>query len=573
MFNELIDNIQRLGVITAKDVERLSATELLFLIIERLNGITQDAQNVHKIIEEFDKLLNEKTQELVPEEVEKLLNHWKNDGTLDAMIDELVIQEFSGKVDKLLESEINALNPPQGLTAFVEGADITTALRQMVADGRPIFIPKGNYVVSGQIDLANCPKIYGSATLTMKGEFTLFKVSKQEVVIEGLTIIGDKSKSQTGISFSGIRGLRVRNMVFKSIMTAIYGTQCGSRIHETGFISDCHFKDCITGIFADTRCEYMTISNCVLCQCSTAIKIKGGNILTTGCQITDGSIGVHILEGENGGHGVISGCQINHNTESVKMIKVPNGYTITGNNIFYGKLTVDNCGSQIVLCGNTLACEIAITNSVVVANGNTFHESNFSALTDEASVVRTIGNITNLNSGSLQSAKYNMDDSMYYLEMKQGKNGGNTTLGAVVTEYLYLNAFKPVHYVNGLGQLIMSPTKFYNQDTGLWTLSGTPRADIEVNLTFTIGLDASYTGACPIIDVRTIKADGSPIQQYPMTVSVETFENGVRYATYSFSGRILGQRDLLFGIHVNKNGAPDNSIVRGMGSHFAVYGL
>ena len=104
-------------------------------------------------------------------------------------------------------------------------------------------------------------------------------------------------------------------------------------------------------------------------------------------------------------------------------------------------------------------------------------------------------------------------------------------------------------------------------------MAGTPRADIEVNLTFTIGLDASYTGACPIIDVRTIKADGSPIQQYPMTVSIETFENGVRYATYSFSGRILGQRDLLFGIHVNKNGAPDNSVVRGVGSHFAVYGL
>ena len=572
MFNELIDNIQRIGVITAKDVERLSATELLFLIIERLNGITQDAQNVHNIIKEFDKLLNEKTQELIPDEVEELLNQWKTDGTLDAMVDELVIHEFTGKVDQLLESEINALNPPQGLPAFVEGADVTSALRKMVTDGRPIFIPKGNYMVSGQIDLVNCPKIYGSATLTLNGEFTLFKVSKQEVVIEGLTIIGDKAKNQIGISFSGIRGLRIRNMVFKSIMTAIYGTQCGSRIHETGFISECHFKDCITGIFADTRCEYMTISNCVLCQCSTAIKIKGGNILTTGCQITDGSIGVHILDGENGGHGVISGCQINHNTESVKMIKVPNGYTITGSNIFYGKLTVDNCGSQIVLAGNTLACEVAITNSVVVANGNTFHESNFSALTDEASVIRTSGNITNLDKGQYVSAKYNMDDSMYYLEMKQGKPN-NTTLGAVVTSDLYLNAFKPIYYVNGLGQHITSPTKFYDKETGLWTLSGTPRADIEVNLTFTVGLNADYTGPCPIIDLRTITSSGSTVQIYPMAVSVESFTNGIRYATYSFSGRLLIQRDLTFAIHVNKNGAPDNSVVRGMGSHFAVFGL
>lgn len=572
MFNELIDNIQRLGVITAKDVERLSATELLFLIIERLNGITQDAQNVHRIIEEFDKLLNEKTQELIPGEVEKLLNQWKNDGTLDAMLDELVISEFTSKIDETIESEINALNPPQGLTAFVQGADITTSLREMVADGRPIFIPKGNYTVSGQIELANCPKIYGSATLTLKGDFTLFKVSRQDMVIEGLTIIGDKSKSQTGISFTDIRGLRIRNMVFKSIMTAIYGTQCGSTIHETGFISECHFKECVTGIFADTRCEYMTISNCVLCQCSTGIKIKGGNILTTGCQITDGSIGIHILEGQNGGHGVISGCQINHNTESVKMIKVPNGYTITGSNIFYGKLTVDNCGSQIVISGNTLACEVAITNSVVVANGNTFHESNFSAITDESSVVRTNGNMTNLFSGALKSAKYNVDDSMYFLKMKHGDNT-NTSLGAVVTENLYLNAFRPEYYVNGLGQHIVSPTKFYDADSGVWNLSGSPRSDIEVNLCFTISLTADYKGACPIIDVRVINSNGSPVQKYPMACSVETFENGVRYVTYSYYGKILGQRDLMFVIHVNKNGAPDNSLVRGMGSHFAVFGL
>ena len=572
MFNELIDNIQRLGVITAKDVERLSATELLFLMIERLNGITQDAQNVHTILEEFDKLLNEKTQELVPDEVEKLLNQWKTDGTLDAMIDELVISEFTSKIDKTIESEINAINPPTGFTPFVEGADITTSLRQMATDGRPIFIPKGNYIVNGQIDLAKCPKIYGSATLTLNGEFILFKVSGNDVCIEGLTIIGDKSKNQTGISFTGIRGLRVRNMVFKSIMTAIYGTQCGSRIHETGFISDCHFKECITGIFADTRCEYMTISNCVLCQCSTAIKIKGGNILTTGCQMTDGSIGVHILDGENGGHGVISGCQINHNTESVKMINVPNGYTITGSNIFYGKLTVDNCGSQIVLSGNTLACEMAITNSVVVATGNTFHESNFSAETDASSVVRTSGNMTNLDKGQYVSAKYNMEDSMYYLEMKQGKPN-NTTLGAVVTSDLYLNAFKPMYYVNGLGQHITSPTKFYNQESGVWSLSKTPKSDIEVNLTFTVGLNADYTGACPIIDLRTMTSNGTTVQIYPMAVSVESFTNGIRYATYSFSGRLLIQRDLTFVIHVNKNGAPDNSIVRGMGSHFAVFGL
>lgn len=572
MFNELLNNIQKLGIITAKDVERLTTTELLFLIIERLNGITSDAQSIHKILEEFDYLLNTKTSELIPVEVNKLLDKWKKDGTLDAMLDELIINEYSSKIDKTVESEINVLNPPTGFTPFVEGGDITESLRFMVEDGRPIFIPKGNYIVSGQVELVKCPKIYGSATLTLNGEFTLFKVSRSEVTIEGLTLIGDTSKSQTGVYFTNVRGLRIRNMIFKSIMTGIYGTQCGSGVHESGFISDCHFKKCTTGIFADTRCEYLTISNCILNQCNTGIKIKGGNILTTGCQITDGGIGLHIQDGQNGGHGVVSGCQINHNTESIKMINVPNGYTITGSNIFYGELTVDNCGSQIVLTGNTLACKVTITNSVVVANGNTLHESDFSAITDEASTIRTTGNITNLDKTAFCSAKFNMNDSMHYLEMKQGKDD-NTTLGAVVTDNLYLNAFKPIYYVNGLGQYIPSPTKFYNQNTGVWSLSKSPKSDIEVNLSFMIGLSAEYKGACPIIDLRVIGSDGSIIQKYPMAVSVETFENGVRYATYSYHGRLLIQRDLTFAIHVNKNGAPDNTIVRGLGSHFAVFGL
>ena len=169
MFNELINNIQKLGIITAKDVERLTTTELLFLIIERLNGITSDAQSIHKILDEFDYLLNTKTSELIPVEVNKLLDKWKKDGTLDAMLDELIINEYSTKIDKTVESEINALNPPTGFSPFVEGGDITESLRRMVEDGRPIFIPKGNYIVSGQVELVKCPKIYGSATLTLNG--------------------------------------------------------------------------------------------------------------------------------------------------------------------------------------------------------------------------------------------------------------------------------------------------------------------------------------------------------------------------------------------------------------------
>ena len=42
MFNELLKNVMNLGIITEDDVKRLTAIELLMLIIERTNGLLKN---------------------------------------------------------------------------------------------------------------------------------------------------------------------------------------------------------------------------------------------------------------------------------------------------------------------------------------------------------------------------------------------------------------------------------------------------------------------------------------------------------------------------------------------------
>ena len=44
--NELMKNVMNLGIITEDDVKRLTAIELMMLIIERTNGLLNHVENV-----------------------------------------------------------------------------------------------------------------------------------------------------------------------------------------------------------------------------------------------------------------------------------------------------------------------------------------------------------------------------------------------------------------------------------------------------------------------------------------------------------------------------------------------
>ena len=78
MFNELLKNVMNLGIITDDDVKRLTAIELMLLIIERINGLLN---HVEMIDEKLTTLLENIRTNTIEE-----LNKWTKDGTFDKLI-------------------------------------------------------------------------------------------------------------------------------------------------------------------------------------------------------------------------------------------------------------------------------------------------------------------------------------------------------------------------------------------------------------------------------------------------------------------------------------------------------
>lgn len=123
MFNELLKNVMNLGIITEDDVNRLTAIELMLLIIERSNGLLQylsthiaDSDNrfialdkkYQQITDDIkDKIIDNETyfNEVIRENTEDItiaqLNQWLTDGTLETLINQTALANISNRVSAL----------------------------------------------------------------------------------------------------------------------------------------------------------------------------------------------------------------------------------------------------------------------------------------------------------------------------------------------------------------------------------------------------------------------------------------------------------------------------------------
>ena len=108
MYKELLDAIMSLGIITVDDVDRLTAIELMLLIIERHNGLLEKlksyiASNDQRVSEV--ELSYEKTVEYIEksskEEVLAIFNKWINDGTFATLIEETALTDIDNRLDTL----------------------------------------------------------------------------------------------------------------------------------------------------------------------------------------------------------------------------------------------------------------------------------------------------------------------------------------------------------------------------------------------------------------------------------------------------------------------------------------
>lgn len=87
MYQELLESIIDLGIITVDDVNRLTAIELMLLIIERLNGLLEDHQDLKQRFEQFLDLVNKNMEEFIEEQFNQMIA----DGTLEQIINEVAL--------------------------------------------------------------------------------------------------------------------------------------------------------------------------------------------------------------------------------------------------------------------------------------------------------------------------------------------------------------------------------------------------------------------------------------------------------------------------------------------------
>ena len=91
MFNELFKNVMNLGIITEDDVKRLTAIELMMVIIERTNGLLNYTKDIdEKLVNLLENIRTTTIEEL---------NKWTQDGTFDELINQTALADINEKIN------------------------------------------------------------------------------------------------------------------------------------------------------------------------------------------------------------------------------------------------------------------------------------------------------------------------------------------------------------------------------------------------------------------------------------------------------------------------------------------
>ena len=98
MFSELVKNVMNLGIITEDDVRRLTAIELMLLIIERSNGLLEYLKSYIQSNDARVEQLDKKYQQITDEIKQRLID---NETYFNEVIREKVIRNIFNKFLKV----------------------------------------------------------------------------------------------------------------------------------------------------------------------------------------------------------------------------------------------------------------------------------------------------------------------------------------------------------------------------------------------------------------------------------------------------------------------------------------
>ena len=297
MFNELLKNVMNLGIITADDVKRLTTLELMMLIIERTNGLLNHVE----IIDE--KLVNllENIRTTTIEE----LNKWKQDGTLDVLINQTLLKEVNAQLTECL-SEIDSLNEySSNLGVNVNDVE---SLKIAMQSKQKVTLKYGTYQLTEPLTLLS------------------------GTTLQGFCPFEDEKELHTRIVLSGnhaFSSLTPESRIFINLKDiAFIGTGVEKVIAFPfgGRIEGCTFKN--LDIAIENTNSYLTqFINCTFINCNIGVKLGVANsILFDSCYFNKNIIGVD--SGSDATAFKLTNCACNMNNNSQIAFKLNGGVIV-----------------------------------------------------------------------------------------------------------------------------------------------------------------------------------------------------------------------------------------------------
>lgn len=157
MFNDLINNIMQLGIITVSDVERLTATELMILIVERCNGLVNALNEANQSIEQLDvkiQQLNASMSEETHENVVALLNEWINDGTMDVLINQSAFSSVKAEINQANKNITDISSLKRDKSVLINMTDLSDDVKQAMTGGSVAVVGEGSVTTNSIVDNA-----------------------------------------------------------------------------------------------------------------------------------------------------------------------------------------------------------------------------------------------------------------------------------------------------------------------------------------------------------------------------------------------------------------------------------
>lgn len=275
-----------------------------------------------------------------------------------------------------------------------------------LSSGGEVFLLEGTYNIESSINIIDDITLTGTGMGSIlqleSGNTRIILIDdKINITIRSLYFLGNNPSivyttqsigTESGIDIDSggtylTSNINIQYCVFKGfdkwgIHVAYTSANAASKYKRAYSILNCVSLNCYTGCNLAIRSEYGYVNDFAATDCGRGLHLSSGNCVLTELSINNNYFGFYQDDLGNGGHGTVSNSTFNHNTASVYIESVGNGFVFTGCQFFDGNFYVLTSTGIIFD-----ACEIAPAQLTLTTN-----------------VANIISNSLILNSYSVRSA-------------------------------------------------------------------------------------------------------------------------------------------------------------------------